>query len=48
MDPDHYQGLPGADLAFSHLERLEELGLSPFTVERRPLSVYAEVTLGDR
>ena len=48
MDPDHYQGLPGADLAFTHLERLQELGLSPFTVERRPLSVYAEVTLGDR
>ncbi len=48
MDPDHYQGLPGADLAFTHLERLEELGLSPFTVERRPLSVYEEVTLGDR
>ena len=48
MDPDHYEGLPGADLAFTHLERLQELGLSPFTVERRPLSVYAEVTLGDR
>lgn len=48
MDPDHYEGLPGADLAFTHLERLQELGLSPFTVERRPLSVYAEVTDGDR
>jgi transposase len=48
MDPDHYEGLPGADLAFTHLQRLQELGLSPFTVERRPLSVYAEVTLGDR
>jgi hypothetical protein len=48
MDPDHYEGLPGADLAFTHLERLQELGLSPFTVERRPLSVYAEVANGDR
>lgn len=46
MDPDHYQGLPGADLAFSHLERLQALGLSPFTVERRPLSVYEEVAHG--
>ena len=48
MDPDHYDGLPGAELAFTHLERLQELGLSPFTVERRPLSVYAEVANGDR
>jgi len=48
MDPDHYEGLPGAELAFSHLARLQELGLSPFTVERRPLSVYAEVASGDR
>ena len=48
MGPYHYQGLPGADLAFSHLELLQALGLSPFTVERRPLSVYEEVTLGDR
>ena len=48
MDPDHYDGLPGAELAFTHLERLAELGLSPFTVERRPLSVYAEVANGDR
>jgi len=48
MDPDHYEGLPGAELAFSHLARLQELGLSPFTVERRPLSVYAEVARGDR
>jgi len=48
MDPDHYEGLPGADLAFTHLERLQELGLSPFTVERRALSVYAEVANGDR
>lgn len=47
MTPDHYQGLPGADLAFSHLERLQDLGLSPFTVERRPLTVYAEVAGGD-
>ena len=38
----------GAELAFTHLERLQELGLSPFTVERRPLSVYAEVANGDR
>lgn len=47
MDPEHYEGLPGADLAFTHLERLQELGLSPFTVERRPLTVYAEVVDGD-
>ncbi len=48
MDPEHYAGLPGAELAFSHLARLEELGLSPFTVERRPLEAYAEVASGDR
>lgn len=47
MDPAHYADLPGADLAFTHLERLQEMGISPFTVERRPLSVYAEVTDGD-
>lgn len=33
--PEHYQGLEGEEPSFSHLERLKELGLFPFIVERR-------------
>jgi len=44
MVPEHYEGVAGAAEAFDHLNRLEEMGLSPFVVEKRPLSVYAEIT----
>lgn len=48
MVEEHYQGVPGAEQAFSHLRRLEEMGLSPFCVERRDLSVYEAVAGGDK
>lgn len=32
LNPEHYQGVPGAKQAFDHLRRLEEMGLSPFCV----------------
>lgn len=46
MDPSHYEGVPGAERAFAWLERLEEMDLSPFTVEKRDLSLYEEVASG--
>lgn len=46
MVPDHYAGVTGQKEAFAHLERLQSVGLSPFTVERRPLSVYEELVSG--
>lgn len=42
MVPEHYTGVIGAKEAFAHLKHLEALGLSPFVVEKRPLSVYEE------
>jgi len=47
MVKEHYHGVTGAAQAFSQLERLSELGLSPFCVEKRDLSVYEAVTGGD-
>lgn len=46
MVPEHYEGVTGSKEAFVHLEHLQTVGLSPFTVERRPLSVYEEVVRG--
>ena len=43
MVEEHYDGVTGSEEAFDHLTRLQEMGLSPFEVEKRPLSVYAEV-----
>lgn len=43
MVEEHYAGVAGSKEAFDHLTRLQEMGLSPFEVEKRPLSVYAEV-----
>jgi transposase len=48
MVEEHYRGVPGAERAFAHLRRLEEMGLSPFCVEKRDLSVYEAVTDGDQ
>jgi len=48
MVEEHYRGVPGAERAFAHLERLQEMGLSPFCVEKRDLSVYEAVTDGDQ
>ncbi len=45
--PEHWEGLPGAAEAIANLEKLAEMGLSPFLVERRELSVYEEVAGGD-
>ncbi len=44
--PDHWAGLPGAEEAICNLRRLEEMGLSPFRVEKRDLSYYEEVAYG--
>lgn len=46
MVPEHYEGVPGSKEAFAHLERLQRVGLSPFVVEKRSLSVYEELTRG--
>lgn len=46
MVPEHYEGVAGNREAFAHLERLQAVGLSPFTVERRSLSVYEELVRG--
>ncbi len=46
MVAEHYEGVTGNKEAFAHLERLQTVGLSPFTVERRPLSVYEEFVRG--
>jgi transposase len=48
MVEEHYRGVPGAERAFSHLEKLQEMGLSPFQVEKRDLSVYEAVASGDQ
>jgi len=48
MVEEHYRGVPGAEQAFAHLERLQEMGLSPFQVEKRDLSVYEAVASGDQ
>lgn len=47
MVEEHYCGVPGAEQAFTHLERLAGMGLSPFEVEKRDLSVYEAVASGD-
>ena len=47
MVEEHYCGVPGAKQAFTHLEKLARMGLSPFEVEKRDLSVYEEVASGD-
>ena len=47
LNPEHYQGVPGAESAFDTLRKLEEMGLSPFCVEKRDLAVYEEVAGGD-
>lgn len=47
LNPDHWQGVPGAEQALETLVRLEEMGLSPYVVEKRDLSVYEEVASGD-
>jgi len=47
MVEEHYRGVPGAAQAFTHLERLQGMGLSPFEVEKRDLSVYEAVAGGD-
>lgn len=46
MVKEHYEGVTGQAEAFAHLERLQLAGLSPFVVERRPLSVYEELVHG--
>jgi len=46
IDPGHWAGLPGAEEAILNLRRLEEMGLSPFRVEKRSLSYYEEVAYG--
>jgi len=46
MVAEHYEGVSGNKEAFAHLERLQAVGLSPFTVERRSLSVYEEFVRG--
>ncbi len=48
MVEEHYQGVPGAERAFTHLERLQGMGLSPFCVEKSGVSVYEAVAGGDR
>ncbi|MFQ6110205.1 MAG: IS21 family transposase [Candidatus Aminicenantales bacterium] len=40
---EHYEGLSGAEEAFSNLEKLNRMGFGPFYVERRPLEEYLEV-----
>lgn len=47
MVEEHYRGVPGAEQAFTHLEKLAHMGLSPFCVEKRDLSVYEAVAGGD-
>lgn len=47
LDPEHWRGLPGAPEAISNLVKLEEMGLSPYVVEKRDLAVYEEVARGD-
>jgi len=47
LNPDHWQGVPGAEQAIETLAKLEEMGLSPYVVEKRDLSVYEEVASGD-
>ena len=46
IDPGHWAGLPGAEEAILNLRRLEEMGPSPFRVEKRSLSYYEEVAYG--
>lgn len=48
MVEEHYRGVPGVERAFSHLWRLQEMGLSPFQVEKRDLSVYEAASGGDQ
>lgn len=47
MVQEHYSGVTGAAQAFSQLERLAGMGLSPFEVEKRDLAVYEAVASGD-
>ncbi len=46
IDPEHWAGLPGAEEALRNLRRLEEMGLSPFRVEKRDLSTCEEAAYG--
>jgi transposase len=48
LNPDHWQGVPGAGRALEALAKLEQMGLSPYVVEKRDLSVYEEAIHGDR
>jgi len=43
VQKEHYEGLSGAEEAFSNLEKLNRMGFGPFYVEKRPLEEYLEV-----
>jgi len=43
VQKEHYEGLSGANEAFSNLEKLNRMGFGPFYVEKRPLEEYLEV-----
>lgn len=47
LNPEHWTGLAGAPEAISSLVKLQDMGLSPYIVEKRDLAVYEEVAHGD-